>query len=112
MPCRTKLVYATLIGLIALLIVSCGESTQSGPIQQTSDSGPIEDSGRRLSGEFVVNSIEDAYRTNTAQLQSPAVFTFDPDGNFKRQDKVRVEEGVYLISTQGELVIYIEKVNG
>ena len=40
------------------------------------------------------------------------ILSFDEDGNFKRQEKLRSDEGTYLISTGGELVIYIEKVNG
>ncbi len=40
------------------------------------------------------------------------LFSFDENGNFKRQDKSRVEEGAYLIGTRSELVMYIEKVNG
>ncbi len=40
------------------------------------------------------------------------LFSFDENGNFKRQDKSRVEEGAYLIGTRGEFVMYIEKING
>lgn len=103
-----------LAGAVALLVVSCGASTESRPpgTQQASDTGSIEDSGKRLSGEFVLSAVEDAYRPKNAQAQPQAVFSFDENGNFRRQDKSRVEEGAYLIGSKGELVIYIEKVNG
>ena len=103
-----------LAGAIALLVVSCGESTQSRSpsAEQTSDADSIENSGKHLSGEFVLTAVEDTYGPKTAQAHPQAVFSFDETGNFKRQDKLRIDEGAYLISTQGELVVYIEKVNG
>ena len=103
-----------LAGAVALLAVSCGASTQSrsAGAQQASDSDSIEDSGKRLSGEFVVSVLEDDYRPRSASAPLQAVFSFDENGNFKRQDKSRVEEGAYLIGTRGELVMYIEKING
>lgn len=73
---------------------------------------PVEDSGQRLSGEFVLNSVEDAYRTKKAQAEPETVVSFDESGYFKRQDRSRIEEGAYVIGTNGEFVIYIEKVNG
>jgi len=98
----------------ALLVTSCDSSIQSRPQdgQKSSDADSIEDSGTRLSGEFVLNAVEDAYRPTNSEAQPQTVFRFDQDGSFKRQDKSRVEEGAYLIGSKGELVIYIEKVNG
>jgi hypothetical protein len=103
-----------LAGAVALLAVSCGTSTQSRPAaaQQASDTDSIEDSGKRLSGEFVLSAIEDVYRPKNASAPLQVVFSFDEDGTFKRQDKSRVEEGAYLIGTRSEFVMYIEKVNG
>ena len=103
-----------LAGAVALLAVSCGTSTQSRPTaaQQASDTDSIEDSGKRLSGEFVLSAVEDAYRPKNASAPLQVVFSFDENGTFKRQDKSRVEEGAYLIGTRSELVMYIEKVNG
>jgi len=103
-----------LVGAVALLAVSCGTSTQSRPAatQQASDTNSIEDSGKRLSGEFVLSAVEDSYRPKSASAPLQVVFSFDENGNFKRQDKSRLEEGAYLIGTRSELVIYIEKVNG
>ena len=48
----------------------------------------------------------------TIARHNSVVLSFDDGGNFKRQDKTRVEEGAYLIGPRGELVVYIEKVNG
>ena len=103
-----------LAGAIALLAGSCGTSTQSRPAagQQASDIDSIEDSGKRLSGEFVLSAVEDGYRPKNASAPLQVVFSFDENGNFKRQDKSRVEEGAYLIGTRSELVMYIEKING
>ena len=103
-----------LAGAVALLAVSCGASTQSRPpgAQQASETDSIEDSGKRLSGEFVLSAVEDAYRPKNASAPLQAVFNFDENGNFRRQDKSRVEEGAYLIGTRSEFVMYIEKING
>ncbi len=103
-----------LAGAVALLAVSCGASTQSRPAaaQQASDIDPLEDSGKRLSGEFVLSALEDTYRQKNATVPLQVLFSFDENGNFKRQDKSRVEEGAYLIGTRGEFVMYIEKING
>jgi hypothetical protein len=103
-----------LLGAVALVGLSCGASTQSHQPEagQPSDVDPAEDSGTRLSGEFDLSAVEDAYRTENSQKPPNAIFSFDENGNFKRQDGSRVEEGAYLLSTRSELVVYIEKVNG
>jgi hypothetical protein len=103
-----------LAGSVALLAVSCGASTQSrsAGAQQSSETDSIEDSGKRLSGEFVLSAVEDAYRPKNASAPLQVMFSFDENGNFKRQDKSRVEEGSYLIGTRSEFVMYIEKING
>jgi hypothetical protein len=101
-----------LLASVALGALSCGASTQSRETSSSNSSGDagVDDSGRRLSGEFVLISIEDAYGQDKAQPL--ATFSFDENGNFKRQDRSRIEEGSYLITPQSDLVIYIEKVNG
>src|SRR5215471_8821778 len=103
-----------LAGALAVGVASCGFSRKSGSAESSPavDSDSIEDSGRRLSGDFLLGQIEDVYRSKTNPQSVQASFSFDQSGAFKRQDKSRVEEGVYLISTQGELVIYIEKIDG
>jgi hypothetical protein len=95
---------------VALLVISCGAPTQSQQSLSLRSDDQIENSGRRLSGDWVLSAVEDAYAEKNTRGQS--IFSFDENGNFKRQDKSRIEEGVYLIGTKGELVIYIEKVNG
>ena len=101
-----------LVGSLALATLSCGASTPS----RDSSSGElhqdpaVEDSGKRLSGEFELISLEDSYRRDS--LSSQTTFRFDENGDFKRQDGSRLEEGSYLIATQNEMVLYIEKVNG
>lgn len=100
---------------VALLLASCGASTQSRQTgsREIPDANSIEDSGKRLSGEFVLSAVEDAYLpNNAAQFQPQSVLSFDESGSFRRQDKSRVEEGAYLIGMQNELVLYIEKING
>jgi hypothetical protein len=103
----------TMLGAVALTTGSCGASTGSQRDNPLSSGFPsIEDSGKRLSGDFVVSSLEDSYAPKKTQTQAQAVFSFDESGIFKKQDKSRTEEGSYLIGTQGELIIYAEKVNG
>lgn len=104
----------SLLGVVALIGASCGAPTQSqqAAAQQVSDAEVIEDSGKRLSGQFLLSTVEDAYRAKNAAVQPQSVFSFNENGEFKRQDTARVEEGTYLIGPRGELVIYIEKVNG
>jgi hypothetical protein len=103
----------TMLGAVALATGSCGASTGSQRDNTLSSGFPsIEDSGKRLSGDFVVSSLEDSYAPKKAPTQAQAVFSFDESGIFKKQDKSRTEEGSYVIGTQGELVIYAEKVNG
>lgn len=111
-----------LAGLFALLCFSCSRTDNSaGQDQQpglagASQSYAVEDSGKRLSGEFVFQIVEDSYAPKDAANGQTQVFTFDEDGNFKVEKFVRstatVEEGSYLIDKQGELVLYYDKVSG
>ena len=112
MRCWKSVAKVFLLGAVALGVVSCGAATQQQqPETSQASAEPIEDSGKRLSGEFLLSALEDTYRPkNSSGPQT--VFSFDESGNFKRQDKSRIEEGGYVISTRGELVFYIEKVNG
>lgn len=101
-----------LLGSLALATLSCGAST---PSRESSSVDPhqapaVEDSGKRLSGEFDLISLEDSYRRD--YLASQSVFGFAENGDFKRQDGSRLEEGSYLITAQNEIVVYIEKVSG
>lgn len=97
-------------------MLACSCSASSHPPQDdpaSSDIQSIEDSGRRLSGDFILMSIEDSYSSaKNAQPQTQIVFSFDESGSVKKQDRAGTEEGSYVISTHGQLVIYIEKANG
>ena len=97
---------------LALGALSCGASAPSheSSSAQSPEGRIVEDSGKRLSGEFILISLEDAYRQDKPQTQT--AFSFDDNGNFKRQDRSRIEEGSYLITAQNELMLYVEKVNG
>ena len=116
LSCRMRRLRSTarlfLVALLAMASLSCGASAPSreSSSSQSPEDAAVEDSGKRLSGEFVLISLEDAYRQDKTQPQG--TFSFDENGNFKRQDGSRIEEGSYLITPRSELVIYIEKVNG
>ena len=101
------------VTILAIPIASCGFSNPgSTPSSPPIENPPIESSGRLLAGEFSVIQVDDVYRPSTSPAPVQTSYSFDESAAFKRQSKSRVEEGVYLISTQGELVFYIEKING
>lgn len=113
MQCWISLAKLSLLGAIALSGMSCGASTQSGQPGAAQASGDqVEASGSRLAGDFELSSFEDVYRAKNVQVQTTTIFSFREDGNFKRQEKLRIDEGAYLIGSASELVLYIEKVNG
>ncbi|HST22029.1 MAG TPA: hypothetical protein VLR90_12975, partial [Blastocatellia bacterium] len=77
----------------------------------------IEDSGKRLSGDYDVKSVEDDYAKKTTQGAVRTTFRFKEDGTFTIERELRgsvssVEEGAYIIGKQSELVLYIEKAGG
>src|SRR5262245_54114663 len=113
MRCWISITRLSAVAFVAFLLVSCGASTRPSKSEPSfsDDSEHLENSQKRLSGDFVVTSIEDLYRQN-ARSQAQTVFSFDENGNFNKQDKSRLEEGSYLITTQDVVVIYIERVNG
>jgi hypothetical protein len=102
------------LGAVALGVASCGDATktQQGGSAKVSEAGRNDDTGKRLSGDFVLIEVEDAYRRANPQAPAPTILSFDEKGSFKRQERSRVDEGTYLIEGRSELVIYIEKVNG
>lgn len=106
----TKLFF---ILILVVLVASCGRDIPKEPLANPLGPPiPIEDSGKRLSGEFVLADVEDSYAAGKTHQNSESVLSFDKDGNFKRRDKSRTEEGSYLIDMRDELVIYVERVNG
>jgi outer membrane lipoprotein-sorting protein len=100
-----------LIVLVATTLVSCGASSRSTQSDASDSVDQFEDSGKRISGEFIA-SVEDTYRTSGSRAQRQATLSFDEDGHFKRQVDSRIEEGSYLITTSNEMIMYIEKLNG
>lgn len=107
---RINFLRIVLFAFVAAL-VSCGASLRSTGSNASDPVGEVEDSGKRISGDFVA-SIEDSYRARGSGPQRQAMLSFDGEGNFKRQLDSRIEEGSYLITTTGEMIVYIEKVNG
>jgi len=110
MPTWKAVTRSVLIVCAATIFASCA-STRSTPARDQSVED-LEDSGKRLSGDFVVSSIDDAYRDSRVRAQSSVAITFDEGGRFKRESDAGSEEGSYIISGTGEIVIYIEKLNG
>ena len=96
---------------LSLGALSCGASIQSRQTSssQSAEDAPVVDSGKRLAGDFISISLEDSYHH---EAQPQIGFSFDNEGNFKRQDASLIEEGVYVITPNRELVLYGEKVNG
>ena len=111
-----------LAGLLALICFACGRTEyipgqdQQPELMEAAKPGLFEDSGKRLSGEFVFQVVDDSYAPKDAANGLSRVFTFDADGNFKAEKFVRststIEEGSYLIDKQGGLVLYYDKVSG
>jgi hypothetical protein len=108
-----------LIGLLVVVYPSCRAFRDGG--QQTLTPGAqgdsVEDSGKKLSGEFRLIPVVDDYRAGKPSGEAEVEFAFDASGGFKKRWPSRgaetiLEEGTYLISTAGELVIYVEKSAG
>lgn len=105
---------------IALMAFAAGcrdahpRSTENGLQSRAAES--FEDSGRRLSGDFAVQSLSDDYLPKAVQEGTPSAFSFKDDGTFRSERKSRgvgsIEEGSYLISVQDEIVLYIETSSG
>jgi hypothetical protein len=105
--------------LLTIASISCGAADRkAGPeSSRPSESAPVEDSGRRLSGDYDVKTVEDDYANKTAQGAARTTFRFREDGSFTIERELRgsvssVEEGAYVIGKQGELVLYVEKAGG
>jgi hypothetical protein len=113
------LLYISCLGMVAIACSSCRGPTrgeQPGLLQPT-ESESIQDSGKRLSGEFTLKTVEDDYGEKNLQGQSLAAFRFEESGAFKidresGNDSMTIKEGTYVISARNELILYVEKVNG
>lgn len=115
---KRLLLQMALWAALALLMAACRNAhpQTDGDGLRAQEAEAIEDSGRHLGGEFVAQSAADDYEAGRVQGAPHWTFSFRDDGAFRSEREVRgvkrVEEGSYLISTPGELVLYIERVAG
>jgi hypothetical protein len=115
---KPLLLHFVLCTALALLAAACRnvqpQTSDDGLHSQSAES--IEDSGRRLAGDFVVQSLADDYVANSVQAAPRWAFSFKDNGTFRSEREsrgaTRIEEGSYVISAQSELVLYIEAVAG
>jgi len=115
---RRWLLQLTICAALALCCVACRKANpqtyEDGLRGHSAES--VEDSGRRLSGDFIVQAMADEYGADSMQTATRWTFSFKEDGGFRSERQggggTRIEEGSYLISAQGELVLYIETAGG
>jgi hypothetical protein len=116
---RKRLLFQTaLLVALALFSVACRnakpETTADG--LRAGETESVEDSGRHLAGDYVVESLADDYTASPVQGGPRWTFSFKEDGAFRSERNLRgvmrVEEGHYLISASRELVLYVESVAG
>jgi hypothetical protein len=112
------LIKSSLVAFAALVAISCGAARKDADKNalEPSEFASVEDSGARLSGDYNVAQVQDEYAAKTAQGETQITFKFREDGAFamERASKsgASVEEGSYIISKQGDLILYIEKAGG
>jgi hypothetical protein len=113
------LLKSSYVVLLTLASISCGAVHREAEPDsaQPSNAVSVEDSGKRLSGDYDVKAVEDDYAKKTAQGARRTTFRFREDGSFVIERELRdsvssIEEGSYVIGKQGELVLYIEKAGG
>lgn len=113
-----RLLFHLVLCASLMAVAACGTTRpQSGDVAWVASTGePIEDSGRRLSGDYVVRTITDQYTASAVQASPRWSFSFKDDGSFQSERETggaaRVETGSYLISVQNALVVFIETVGG
>jgi hypothetical protein len=112
------LVKLSVVGLVALACASCrsGLRGEQGGSLQSSEVLTVEDSGKRISGDFVLKAIEDDYGKKSLQGKPASTFRFEEGGAFKIEREggtaSSAEDGTYIIGTRNELVLYVEKIGG
>jgi hypothetical protein len=118
-PGATLLLKSSFVVLLTVVSISCGAAHREAGQDSLNPSEvvSIEDSGKRLSGDYDVKSVEDDYAKKTAQGAVRTTFRFKEDGTFTIERELRgsrssLEEGSYIIGHQSELVLYIEKAGG
>lgn len=109
----------SVFGLAALAFGSCRGASreEQGGLLQSFDAPSVEDSGKRISGDFVLKSVEDDYGNKSLQGKPASTFRFRESGDFKIEREsggtaLGVEEGTYVIGKRNELLLYVEKVGG
>jgi hypothetical protein len=123
MRSESKNISLSLIALLAFTCLCCGKNDDESSGLDRSPYFPgtprvdhTTDSGKRLSGEFVLQAVKDLYAPEGALGGETRVFTFDEDGNFKVEKfsgpTSQVEEGGYLIDNQGALILYFDRTGG
>jgi hypothetical protein len=109
----------SILGLVALACGSCRAASreEQGGLLQSSEGPAVEDSGKRISGDFILKGIDDDYGNKSLQGKPVSTFRFEESGDFKIEREsggksLSVEEGTYIVGKQGELILYVEKVGG
>ena|ERR1700754_3681134 len=116
--CKRLLFYFGFCAALALFASACRTDQRQTveAARHLPDADPIEDSGRHLAGDFIVESFTDDYKTNSLQVAPYLAFSFKDDSSFRSErpsrGSVRIETGSYIISARSELVLYIETVGG
>lgn len=110
-------VSVVLVVLLAISGSSCRKKSQtlSQPYLAVIEESPIENSGRTISGRFVVRQLKDHYVKRALSPGTVINYDFESDGSFNREElagsrRVLTESGSYLIGTKGEMMLYIERV--
>ena len=118
MRAAALLVKLSVFGLVVLACASCrsGLREEQGGSLEPSEVASVEDSGRRISGDFVLKEIEDDYGNKNLQGKPVSTFRFEESGAFKIERgggaASSAEEGTYIIGKGSELVLYVEKIGG
>ena len=115
-PAETVL-KSCLFVLLMFATISCGTPGRSAGHSslESSEAMLVEDSGAKLSGDYDMIGAEDDYAKKSPQGEARTTFRFKEDGTFAIERGSRTagpgnEEGTYVISKRGELVLYVEKV--
>ena len=114
-----RLAAALILSLALVLFTSCGEKEQTTIRherfnEEPSQPEPIENSGKSLSGSYVITSITDEYAPANRTSGPQTTISFDAAGQFVREVTSggtvrRRETGSYVIGSRGEFALYIEQ---
>ncbi len=115
-----RLAAALILSVAVVLFTSCREkeqtTTRHEPFNEApSQPEPIENSGKSLSGSYVIASITDEYAPANRTTGFQTTISFDAAGQFKREVTsggavTQRETGSYVIGSRGEFALYVEQV--